>query len=159
YWFEQAFPKAQRPVPLREEEATKAAFVKAVQGSVYVHLATHGFFADEVEVSALDTRAAPGPIRLDRAVSGRNPGVLSGVVFAGINKALGKEVEGCLLTALEAAELNLRACELVTLSACETGRGRVAGGEGVLGLQRAFDVAGARSVLASQWNVPEAPTH
>ena len=156
--FQEAFPTA-APAVLKKDKATKAAFVGAAPSHSYVHLATHGFFADEAEASILDVRGGSNPIRLDRAVSGRNPGVLSGVVFAGVNRPPGGSVEGCLLTALEAAELDLRRADLVCLSACHTGEGQPAGGEGVVGLQRAFQVAGARTVVASQWRAPDAATH
>jgi CHAT domain-containing protein len=157
--FREAFNMAAPPLVLRKTEATKGAFVAAAPGRRFVHLATHGFFAAESETSALDAVRGSNPMRLDQVVSGRNPGVLSGVVFAGINGPPGGAVEGCLLTALEAADLNLRGAELVTLSACDTGGGRTAGGEGVLGLQRAFHVAGARTVVATQWGILDMPTH
>jgi CHAT domain-containing protein len=84
----------------------------------------------------------------------RNPQLLSGLVLAMANP---RPEEG-VLTAEEVCSLDLRGCNLVVLSACETGLGRVAGGEGVLGLQRAFQVAGARAVLASLWSVSDPAT-
>jgi CHAT domain-containing protein len=48
--------------------------------------------------------------------------------------------------------------DLVTLAACDTGLGRDMGGEGLISLARAFQFAGARSVLASLWAVDDAPT-
>ena len=61
-----------------------------------------------------------------------------------------------LLTARQVMSLPLPA-DLVTLSACQTGLGKVAG-EGVIGLSRAFLVAGARSVLVSLWSVSDRAT-
>src|SRR5206468_3489393 len=86
--------------------------------------------------------------------------ILSGVVLAGANRGHDPLAGGDdgVMTAEEVAELDLGATELVVLSACETGLGEVAGGEGVLGLQRAFHVAGARSVVASLWKVDEEST-
>jgi len=60
------------------------------------------------------------------------------------------------LTARETLSLSLPA-DLVTLSACQTGLGRVSG-DGMIGLSRAFLVAGARAVLVSQWNVSDQAT-
>jgi CHAT domain-containing protein/tetratricopeptide (TPR) repeat protein len=160
--FEDAFPDAPAPKRLRKDKATKQAILAAAPTHRFVHLATHGYFAEEPKRPAVEV-----PQRADRPVGGlhlhtdaaaRHPGLLSGLVFAGVNRA-DRLPEETILTALEAAELNLDKVELVVLSACETGRGRVAGGEGMLGLQRAFQLAGARAVVASLWRVPDEETH
>lgn len=61
-----------------------------------------------------------------------------------------------LLTAEEIFDLQLNA-ELVVLSACDTGRGRLTG-DGVIGLSRSFISAGVSSIIVSLWSIPDAPT-
>lgn len=61
------------------------------------------------------------------------------------------------LESWEIARLDL-AADIVVLSACETARGRIGGGEGVVGMAWSFFVAGARSTLATQWKVGSSST-
>ena len=63
-----------------------------------------------------------------------------------------------ILTGIEAAELNLQGTRLVVLSACETDLGDTVVGQGAMSLRRAFRIAGAESVLASQWRVSDKAT-
>ena len=154
---------SRRPKRLVKDKATKQAILAAIPSHQFAHLATHGFFAAESEtsiVAAGERAASQREVDMRRLVglAGWRPGLLSGVVFAGVNRS-DRRPEDTILTALEAAELELGQVELVVLSACNTGRGQVAGGEGVLGLQRAFQLAGARSVVASLWRVPDEETH
>ncbi|MEH2077602.1 MAG: CHAT domain-containing tetratricopeptide repeat protein [Nostoc sp.] len=77
-------------------------------------------------------------------------GLNSGIALAPSGKDDG------LLTASEILDLKLNA-ELVVLSACDTGRGRLTG-DGVIGLSRSLISAGVPSVLVSLWSVPDTPT-
>jgi CHAT domain-containing protein len=158
--FEETFPDALAPLRLLQQQATKEAVMSALPSYRYAHLATHGHLAKPAEEPAsADVREVlfPRDPRLREVHAGQHPGRLSRLVFAGVNQP-DRKAEETVLTALEAGELDLRAVELITLSACETGLGTVAKGEGVLGLQRAFQVAGSRSVAASLWKVPDDAT-
>jgi CHAT domain-containing protein/Tfp pilus assembly protein PilF len=145
---------------LREEQARKAAVRQALSKHRYAHLATHGFFAPAELKSALAEQRADASAGLfgREGVTGWHPLLLSGLVLAGANKEPKPGEEDGILTALEVSEMDLGGLELTVLSACETGLGKQAGGEGLLGLQRAFAVAGCRSVVASLWKVDDRAT-
>jgi CHAT domain-containing protein len=153
--FTQAFPGG-TVAYLHGPEATRDALRQHARGCRYLHLATHGFFAPPQLRSAL---ATTGP---DSAPSVYHPGLLSGLALAGANRlpdvASSTASTDGILTALDVAEMNLNSTDLVVLSACETGLGKAAGGEGLLGLQRAFQMAGARAVVASLWKVDDDAT-
>lgn len=136
----------------------------------WAHFATHGFFADARFRSALrlDPRLFEQSGMMASGervtVAGRNPLLLSGLVLAGANSPHSKEasehaaIDRGILTAEAIASMPLDDLEMAVLSACETGLGDVAGGEGVFGLQRAFHQAGARNVVASLWKVDDNAT-
>ena len=94
----------------------------------------------------------------------RNPLLRAGLAFAGANTWLhGDEppapAGNGILTAEEVTGLDLDGTELVVLSACQTGLGKVESGEGVFGFRRSFVLAGARTAVLSLWEVPDIPTH
>ena len=145
-------------VQLLEGTAANELTVKvAAPGKNILHLATHGFFLGEGCPSALDARggATSGP--MPTALLGENPLLLSGLALAGANHrdAAGPDEEDGILTAEEIAAMNLSGVEWAVLSACDTGLGQIRAGEGVLGLRRAFQVAGARTVIMSLWPVED----
>ena len=112
---------------LTGKQATKAAVEQQMAGAKIIHLATHGL---------LDELSEPGnPGALALAPSGKDNGLLS---------------------ANEVLNLHLNA-DLVVLSACDTGRGRITG-DGVIGLSRSFITAGTPSVIVSLWRVGDGST-
>jgi CHAT domain-containing protein/Tfp pilus assembly protein PilF len=156
--------RGEHALELDGAQATEAAVRQDAPRHRFVHIATHGYFAPK------ELRSALGPEKSKQAqsaidalggvgIAGYHPGLLSGIALAGANhRPTPVGLDDGILTALEVAELDLSGVELAVLSACETGLGEVAGGEGLLGLQRAFQVAGARSVVASLWTVRDEPT-
>ena len=152
--------------------ASERAVKTMAPGRRILHLATHGFFLGDECASALDgTRAVGGLVsppretsrpndRATRQSQAENPLLLSGLVLAGANHraAAGPEEDDGILTAEEVASLNLEGVEWAVLSACNTGLGQLRAGEGVFGLRRAFQVAGARTVIMSLWSVEDNAT-
>ena len=88
------------------------------------------------------------------------PLLLSGLALAGANRRgdTGPDAEDGILTSEEIATLDLSGVDWVVLSSCESGLGRILSGEGVLGLRRAFQVAGARTLIISLWKVEDETT-
>ncbi len=142
--------------------ANESAFKQEAPGQRVLHLATHGFFlGDSCSPVPTGTRAVGGLVntsgRQPVATRAENPLLLSGLALAGANRrhtAAPDEDDG-ILTAEEVASLNLEGVEWAVLSACDTGVGQVKTGEGVFGLRRAFQVAGARTVIMSLWSVDD----
>jgi CHAT domain-containing protein len=150
-------------VDLNGPDVTTARLRQELERCRYAHIATHGFFADPGFRSLLQ----PDPTHLKRTMfqtgigervggAARSPLVLSGLVCSGAN--LADTPERGILSGDAVAGLLLDDLHLAVLSACDTGIGDVAGGEGVFGLQRAFHIAGCKNVIASLWKVDDAAT-
>jgi CHAT domain-containing protein len=146
-------------VRLTGAAASEAAFKSEAARHRILHLATHGFFLGGRCASALGQLAPFTPAERSAKIAGENPLLLSGLSLAGANHrdvASSGDEDG-VLTA-EVASLNLSGVEWAVLSGCDTGVGEVKVGEGVFGLRRAFQVAGARTVIMSLWSVEDQVT-
>ncbi len=122
--------------PLIGNQATESAVKQLLPKARIIHLATHGLLDD---IRGIGSAIALTP---DSSSSPLGKG--------------GQEGGNGLLTAEEILDLKLNA-ELVVLSACDTGRGRITG-DGVVGLSRSLIASGVSSVIVSLWAVPDAPT-
>jgi CHAT domain-containing protein len=116
-------------------EPTEAWFRQHAPDADIIHLATHGYFNPFRAVSSGLRLAVP-----ERASS-----------------AADTDNDGALQAWEVFTKLQLRA-DLVVLSACQTGVGARVPGEGLVGLTRAFQVAGAASIVATQWRVADRST-
>jgi CHAT domain-containing protein len=124
------------------KQATETNILKQLPKARLIHLATHGLleYGSQNGTSYGEDLGIPGALALAPNFS---------------SSPLSERDNG-LLTADEIINLPLNA-ELVVLSACSTGEGRISG-DGVIGLSRSFISAGTESVLVSLWSVPDAPT-
>jgi CHAT domain-containing protein len=118
--------------PLIGNQATKAAILPRLAKARFIHLATHGLLEYGTETGTIQ-KELPGAIALSPF-----------------------QQDDGLLTSSEIFNLNLSA-ELVVLSACDTGIGRITG-DGVIGLSRAWIATGAPTVIVSLRKVPDEQT-
>jgi CHAT domain-containing protein len=149
--------------------ASEEAVKSGIAGRRIVHFATHGFVLDGGCQSApMNTRSVGGLAPAVSAsapkvanASSQSPLLLSGLALAGANRkpsAQREDDDDGILTAEEVASLQLDGVEWAVLSACDTGLGAIRAGEGVFGLRRSFQIAGARTVIMSLWAVEDAAT-
>jgi CHAT domain-containing protein len=151
---------------LTAKEATKERVRNALPTVSYAHFATHGFSHHGNDSSSgQEMRAVTLPLQTSKGnteglITARNPLTDSGIFLSLPNseKADPNDTGDGAVTGEEMIGMDLRKCDLVTLSACDTGLGKEFTGQGVLGLRAAIMAAGAKSLLMPLWSVPDAST-
>lgn len=156
---------------IKGNQATKSSILKLdrKKDNYILHLATHGFFFENPKNELLENKGLINYIENNETSkayfykASDDPMLRSGLVFAGANEYWGNSIDTSviddgILTAKEISNLDLSACQLVVLSACDTGLGDINGSEGVYGLQRAFKMAGVKNIIMSLWKIPDVQT-
>ncbi len=151
-----------KPLVHTERQALKSV-VKTAKNPEALILSTHGYFRPDQETELRETAPGATVRTIGKQKSNYEDALLRcGLLFAACNagpdQRTGAIVEDGLLTGLEVVNCDLRGTKLVVLSACETGLGDVRNGEGVAGLRQAFQLAGAESVVATLWQIPDLPS-
>ncbi|MCW5911464.1 MAG: CHAT domain-containing protein [Cyclobacteriaceae bacterium] len=131
--------------------------VKDLSSPKILHFATHGFYTPAIDQDELEQ------LTESEATMAENPLLKTGLLLTGAGDIFNEtkynyNIASGILTAYEAMSLNLDQTDLVVLSACETGLGKIENGEGVYGLQRAFLVAGAKVLIMSMFKVDDDAT-
>lgn len=173
HWREAA--PAERALALSGADASEREFRALAPGRRVLHVATHAFSLDgacEPGGSTPGTRGLRGIGGLASTPSGtattEDESAIAlpsfgaqallgtGLLFTGAEHAATRPADDDgVLGSEEIAALDLRGVQLAVLSACDTGLGEQLAGEGTLGLERAFRVAGVRATLASLWPVDD----
>jgi CHAT domain-containing protein len=151
---------------LRGAAATSPTLTERLPQVRYAHIATHGYF--DAFSLATERRRAREQVQkwtfhaseptARAGLGAKNPLSYVGLALAGANDPKQAGPDGGILTGLGIIDLRLEGLRLCVLSACETGLGDLTEGEGVVGLQRAFHVAGCPNVVGSLWRVDDAAT-
>jgi CHAT domain-containing protein len=144
------------PVRLYLDQEALEEVLMSIESPRILHFATHGYFLDDPERPAgmIGDLVEPGI----PDATWEHPSLRSGIVLAGANRSLKEGKDEGLVSAIKIESLRLNKTELVVLSACDTGVGRIQSGEGVFGLKRSFVLAGAQSLVLSLWKVPDRTT-
>ncbi len=151
---------------LKGKEASEETVMQSLPGHDVVHLATHGFFLNEIKTAGDGSHSLIGAE--DKKLHGpvHNPMFRSGLALAGAqstfnlwkNGQIPPPASDGILLAAELTGVDLRGTDLVVLSACETAAGDSLDGEGVMGLRRALNASGATNIVMTLWPVDDAAT-
>ena len=136
--------------------------IKKINSPKVLHIATHSYYLEDNDVNKkpenyLNSQKTNN-LSKSLIFQRENPLLRSGIVLAGANNPDADENDDGYLTALELTKINWEGTELVVISGCQSGLGKITSGEGVYGLKRAISVAGANSSLLSLWKVNDSGT-